>query len=202
MKRILTPIFMLLLALPVMARTEGHDHAAMMSGMNHDRMFADGMTKHHQDGIEMARMAVDKAQNAELRAMAQTMIDDQSREIDQMQALRPEGPKMSMAMMMDMPGMMSESQMKRDMERLRAATGANFDLAFTEIMSKHHDGAIMMSRHEIERGSIEGLKDIARGIAEKQTREREQLLALHEDMHEDATRVAGAREVRRTMTKD
>jgi uncharacterized protein (DUF305 family) len=148
----------------------------------HDRMFADGMTKHHQDGIRMAQMAVDKAENAELRSMAQKMIDDQQREIGEIENLRGGGPMTPMAEMMKMPGMMSESQMQRDMARLDSASGHDFDLAFTEIMPKHHEGAIKMAKHELQMGSNAGLKDIAQQIADKQSRERQQLLAMHENI--------------------
>ena len=36
------------------------------------------MIMHHRDGIEMSRMAVQKAQHAELRELAQKMIDGQN----------------------------------------------------------------------------------------------------------------------------
>ena len=70
------------MATTAIAQTPAHEgHHAM----DHDVMFADGMTKHHRDGIKMAQMAVEKSQSAELRSMAQKMIDDQRREIDEMQ---------------------------------------------------------------------------------------------------------------------
>ena len=175
----------LLIATAAAAQTDPHQHqhGMMSSTMSHDQMFADAMTKHHQDGIKMAQMAVDKAGNAELRSMAQSMIDDQRREIDQMQSLRGEGPAMSASDMMKMPGMMPESQMHEDMARLEAASGPEFDAAFTEMMAKHHEGAIQMAKHELQMGSNAGLKEIAQNIVDKQTREREQLLAMHRDMN-------------------
>lgn len=150
--------------------------------MDHDVMFADGMTKHHRDGIKMARMAVEKAESAELRAMAQKMIDHQQREIDEMQRLRGNAPMTPMAEMTKMPGMMPESTMRRDMVRLQAATGQAFDVAFTEIMPRHHEGAIEMSKHELANGDDAGLREIARQIADQQSRERERLIAMHHDL--------------------
>lgn len=170
--------------------------------MNHDVMFADTMTKHHRDGIKMAEMAVAKAENAELRSMAQKMIDDQQREIADMQRLRGDAPMTPMGEMMKMEGMMSESEMKADMARLEAATGHAFDVAFTEIMPKHHEGAIKMAKHELAKGTNAELKGIAQEIADKQTREREQLMAMHRDMHSSSETMTSSSTERRRMTKN
>ena len=145
-----------------------------------DRRFADAMTMHHRDGIEMARLAVDKAVHEELRSLAQKMIDDQRRDIEEMQSLRGGDPQTPMDEMMKMPGMMPESEMKGDMARLEAATGNAFDVAFTEVMQKHHQGAITMSNDEVRDGQLEAMKNVARRIARMQSEERTQLLSMHE----------------------
>ena len=177
MKRSIAPLLMcLFVATAAFAHQGPHDAA------DHDRMFADSMSKHHEDGIKMARLAVDKAENAELRSMAQKMIDDQSREITETQSLRGDGPRTTMEEMQKMPGMMPESQMQRDMARLETAQGHEFDLAFTEIMAKHHQNAITMAKDHRPKLKNAGLKEIASNIIEKQTRERQKLLAMHESM--------------------
>jgi uncharacterized protein (DUF305 family) len=189
---------LLLTSFAAFAQTPAHEsHHAM----DHDVMFADGMTNHHRDGIKMAQMAVEKAQNAELRAMAQTMIDDQQREISEMQRLRGDAPVTPMGEMMKMPGMMSESKMQQDMARLEASTGTAFDVAFTEIMPKHHEGAIKMSKHELANGDNQGLRAIAEQIADKQTQEREQLAAIRRALTDNGTMTSSVTE-RRRLTKD
>jgi uncharacterized protein (DUF305 family) len=184
----------ILLAAAAIAQTPDHDHAAMMADF--DRMFADAMTKHHEEGIRMSEMAVEKAASAELRAMARKMIESERSQIERMQRLRPEGPKMSMEQMHAMPGMMPESEMKRDMARLEAASGREFDLVFTEVMPKHHAGAVEMAQHEIDRGSVEGMKEVAREIAAEQSKEREELMAMHRAMSAGAEPPAAARPLR------
>lgn len=191
-----------------------HDHATTApaparaaAGNHHDMMFADMMVMHHQEGIEMARLAVSKADDADVRAMAQKMIDDQTGEIDQLRALRPAGPQHSMEEMhsMMMPGTSHaemHAQMEKEKARLGAATGHEFDLAFTEIMAKHHQGAIMMSEHELKQGESAGLKDLARQIAAKQRTERQQLLTMNDRIEETHTSMTSAAESRRRMTKD
>jgi uncharacterized protein (DUF305 family) len=59
------------------ATTEGFDLA-----------FIDAMVPHHQTAVMMAQMATMRAEHPELRALAQTMLDDQQREIAQMQTWR------------------------------------------------------------------------------------------------------------------
>ena len=189
MKRLGSAVFVcLLIAGSAFAQ---HDHSTMTgaehASMDHDRMFADTMSKHHEDGIKMADLASRKAKSAELRDMATKMITDQRHEISELQHLRGDGPMTSMEAMMDMPGMMPMSEMQRDMARLEAASGAEFDRVFTEVMPKHHDGAIRMSEHYLTVGSNGGLKTLARQIIDKQTREREQLAAMHEQAHETMT---------------
>jgi uncharacterized protein (DUF305 family) len=46
------------------------------------------MIPHHQMAVMMAQVATMRAEHPELQALAQTMIDDQQREITQMQVWR------------------------------------------------------------------------------------------------------------------
>ena len=53
-----------------------------------DLVFLDAMIPHHQMAVMMAQMAAMRAEHPELRALAQKMVDDQQREIAQMQTWR------------------------------------------------------------------------------------------------------------------
>jgi uncharacterized protein (DUF305 family) len=130
------------------------------------------------------------------------MINDQTRQIDEMQRLRGDAPMTPMAEMMKMPGMMPESKMQQDMARLESASGQAFDVAFTEIMPKHHEGATKMSKHELANGDNSGLRAIAQEIADKQSREREQLVAMHRDLTGETQAMTSSSTGRRRMTKD
>lgn len=59
------------------ATTEGFDLA-----------FIAAMVPHHQMAVMMAQVATMRAEHPELQALAQTMIDEQQREIAQMQSWR------------------------------------------------------------------------------------------------------------------
>lgn len=197
MKRFFAPLLMCLFVV-----TAAFAHGGPHGTADHDRMFADAMSQHHEDGIKMARMAVDKAESAELRSMAQKMIDDQSREITEMQSLRGDGPRMTMEEMQKMPGMIPESEMQRDMARLEAAQGHEFDLAFTEIMARHHQSAVAMAKDHRPKLKNARLKEIASNIIEMQTEERKKFLAMHESMEHGHERMTSSSSERQRMTKD
>lgn len=54
------------------------------TGEEFDREFLIQMIIHHEGGIEMAKMALEKSTNEEIRTLAQSIIDSQSAEIEQM----------------------------------------------------------------------------------------------------------------------
>lgn len=53
-----------------------------------ERAFIDLMIPHHQSAIDAARLALERAEHEELRALARAIIADQQREIDQLRAWR------------------------------------------------------------------------------------------------------------------
>src|SRR5215213_3157424 len=52
---------------------------------NNDIDFAAMMVEHHKGAVEMSKVEVEKGNNAELKAFAQKVIDDQNKEIEFMQ---------------------------------------------------------------------------------------------------------------------
>ena len=51
-----------------------------------DRDFVAAMRKHHQDGIAMAKIALQHAKDAMAREFAQKIVDDQTRDLQQFDA--------------------------------------------------------------------------------------------------------------------
>lgn len=58
-------------------------------GAEFDAAFLDHMIAHHQSGVEMARLAVERAASSELQDMAKEMVKNQGKEIEAMQEMRP-----------------------------------------------------------------------------------------------------------------
>jgi uncharacterized protein (DUF305 family) len=118
-----------------------------------DQSFIEMMIPHHQDAVEMAEMALEKAQRPELKQLAQAIIQDQEREIQQMEtwyqqwfnqpvpALSTQG-MMGMHQGHEMIGM-GQEMMAMDLEALETAT--NFDQEFIRQMIPHHQMAVMMA---------------------------------------------------------
>jgi uncharacterized protein (DUF305 family) len=115
-----------------------------------DVTFAQSMIPHHEQAVEMAQLATDRASSEAVRALAAEIEAAQSPEIEQMTGWLAEwGEDDSMGAMPDMEsGMMSDAQMGE----LEAASGEEFDRMFLEMMIEHHTGAIAMAETEITDG--------------------------------------------------
>ncbi|MBA2773682.1 MAG: DUF305 domain-containing protein, partial [Nocardioidaceae bacterium] len=120
-----------------------------------DVTFARSMIPHHQQAVQMAQMAKTHASTTEVKQLADTIEAAQGPEIATMTGWLkawgkplPSGSDMSGhdmgSMSGDMPGMMSDGEMKK----LDVATGAEFDQMFLTMMIKHHTGAIEMAKTE------------------------------------------------------
>lgn len=55
---------------------------------NYDLRFINTMIPHHEGAVKMAKDAQQKAQHAEIKTMAQNIIDSQEKEISQLKAWR------------------------------------------------------------------------------------------------------------------
>lgn len=97
-----------------------------------------GMISHHQMAVHMGTMCVQKAEHEELRAMCDQIIAAQTAEIATLmgwlQAWYGSGvePKMS-------------GKDQREMEKLEALSGAEFEIEFMKSMIRHHFTAIVVS---------------------------------------------------------
>ena len=58
------------------------------SGEKFDKNFLEVMIDHHQGGLEMAEMAVDRVKNPELKEMVEEMMEKHGQEIEQMQEMQ------------------------------------------------------------------------------------------------------------------
>lgn len=142
-----------------------------------DLQFIDMMVQHHSDGIKMGQLAVAKAQNAEVKAFAQKMVQMQREDSQKLEDSRGKffagAPKSDHIPIkgreMTMTEMMRMSQ--EDIGKLEAAGGAEFDRTFLEVIAKHHQMAIDMATEEKNRGKQADIKSDAEKNITQQTKD-------------------------------
>lgn len=148
-----------------------------------DVTFAQSMIPHHEQAVQMAKLAKAHASSSEVKRLAETIEAAQGPEIKTMQDWLKDwgtsGSDGSMAGMdhgdsggmSGMPGMMTSE----DMTGLEKATGATFDKLFLTMMVAHHTGAIEMAKTEQSQGKFADAKTLAKDIEKAQTTEIAQM---------------------------
>jgi uncharacterized protein (DUF305 family) len=159
----------------------GMSTGAQISGKDLDKAFINGMAPHHQAAIQMAQAELKRGNNAQVNTLAQSIVDDQTREISQFQEISkrlfnttpqltmagPSGSLMGVPISMDMSKMAAEIDAAQDP-----------DVMFLRMMIPHHAMAILMANEEAQRGSDEQLKVISRSIISSQGKQIGQMQAL------------------------
>ncbi|OLZ72125.1 DUF305 domain-containing protein [Streptomyces sp. IMTB 2501] len=145
-----------------------------------DVAFAQAMIPHHQQALEMARLAADRASSAQVKDLATRIEKAQAPEIRTMTGwLRSWGEKVPMAGMghsghSGMSGMMSDA----DMAALKKAEGKDFDKKFLSMMVEHHQGAVEMAGTEKAKGAYGPAKALAGAIVTTQNAEIKEMKKL------------------------
>jgi uncharacterized protein (DUF305 family) len=166
-----------------MSNMSGHDMTNMNSDLGaaaapYDLQFLDSMIHHHNGAVMMAKMVLSKTERPELKAFAQKIIDDQTREMGQMKQVRdrwyggkPEAVNMEMAGMVGGMKMMNSEHMK-EWEQMPPE---HFDDHFLNMMIAHHEGAVVMSRDAQKKAEHPEIKQLADKIIQAQQPEIEQM---------------------------
>ncbi|MEK9160205.1 MAG: DUF305 domain-containing protein [Patescibacteria group bacterium] len=176
MKNFLLFFSVLITSLLLTACESGDRYDTMMdddnSMMNHDtggemmlasdEDFISMMIPHHQEAIDTSKITLEKSTNAELKALAQNIIDAQTAEIAKMEAWGAEWFGTSFKASDDYMAMMS------DLSDLEAD---ELDQTYIAGMIEHHEGAIMMAEQIKEITERSELLELADAIIESQTNE-------------------------------
>ena len=142
--------------------------APTTSAARYEVRFLEGMIDHHMMAIMTAQLCVDRAIHEDLRSLCEQIIATQSAEIETMQSWLTEWygvthePEMT-------PGAMKE------MERLAALEGAEFEIEFMRMMIRHHRGAIREAEQCLRRAWHDELVQLCQDIITAQQGEIEQL---------------------------
>ncbi len=146
-----------------------------------DTTFLQAMIPHHAQAIAMARMAPIKAASPRVKDLAARIQAEQGPQIARMSGLLrswgaavPATNQGMAGMHAQMPGMMSDQQMRQMM----ASAGAGFDRMFLRMMITHHLGAVTMSHTELAQGSNPAARHLAQQIITGQQAEISQMRTL------------------------
>ncbi|MEU3995622.1 DUF305 domain-containing protein [Streptomyces fungicidicus] len=150
-----------------------------------DVSFAQGMIPHHQQAIQMSKMAASQASSTEVKDLAARIEKAQDPEIETMSGwLESWGEDVPSSMpgmdhgghsgSSDMPGMMDTE----DMDELMKASGKGFDTMFLTMMVEHHEGAVEMATTEKDKGRYGPAEKLAGDIITAQNAEIEEMNKL------------------------
>lgn len=141
-----------------------------------DVTFVSHMVVHHQQALDMAVLAPDRASSASVKGIAARIADSQRVEIDAMNSwLKQHGAEHAVhGDMGPMPGMATPAQL----DELKAASGPTFDALFLRLMIAHHEGALTMS-HEVQaKGSDQRVQELADEVITVQSGEIDRMRGI------------------------
>lgn len=123
-----------------------HDsqHHEMMQGLT-DAPFVQMMSKHHQQGIEMARMEEERGASASVKQLATKIRQSQEKELAELKGHSEHHAGATGTSGSSEHDKMMDQQGQAMMSSLKSASGAALDHAFLEQMAKHHQMAISMT---------------------------------------------------------
>jgi uncharacterized protein (DUF305 family) len=164
--------------------------------------FAQDMTVHHEQAVEVATWERDHTTDPRLRQLAYDIESSQSRQIGHMQgwlalwgaAGLPSGPHMRWMAPMPgddgahehaagmtpgagvarMPGMATDEELRR----LRASTGPQLDVLFLQLMLRHHNGGAGMLAYAQRYAEVPDVRNLAGQMLTTQSAEGQYLSQL------------------------
>jgi len=145
----------------------------MENGKYSDRRFIDAMVPHHQGAIEMARVALENAEHAEIKQLSRNIVSTQQAEIEELKAIKKEEFGTSKVPMEMSPQQMRAMGMMMTPEHL--ARSDPFDRAFIDAMIPHHQSAIDMANVALKNTNNPRIRELANNIVDAQKREIEQM---------------------------
>ncbi len=143
-----------------------------------ENRFIEMMRMHHESGVEMAQIALQKSQNSDVKKASQKIIDTQSKEMDQFAKwqkkwysqldTKSEIANMAMPMM--------------DTSALKEKMGKDFDSEYLNMMVTHHEGAIQMAQDASAKLQHKEVKSLAEKIIKDQTSEITKLKQIEKSL--------------------
>jgi uncharacterized protein (DUF305 family) len=143
-------------------------HGATQTG-NNDLDFAAMMVEHHKGAVDMSKVEVDKGKNAEMKAFARKVIDDQNKEIRFMQEFISKAAKTKSSNSEDFQSALHHSMMA--MMGDNTTIYYDIDKDFAAQMIPHHQSAVDMAKAYLQFGQEKSLTTLCRNIISSQEKE-------------------------------
>jgi uncharacterized protein (DUF305 family) len=149
----------------------------VIDGQYEDLRFLDMMAAHHEMAIAQAKMVLERAEHAELRTMAQGIVDSQTAEIEQMRSIKQAeygSTHLPLAMnphQMDNMGTLTDALLE---------AAHPFDLAFLDGMIPHHAGAIAMASVARLHSKNARIRTMVRAIIDAQAAEVGKMIEMRQ----------------------
>ncbi|MER5454844.1 MULTISPECIES: DUF305 domain-containing protein [unclassified Micromonospora] len=134
---------------------------------NADTRFVTMMIPHHEQALVMAKLVGDRAENSNLKIIADRILAAQDPEIKTLETwLTDRGLDRNSGdgHRHEMAGM----QTAEALNRLTAARGAEFDRMFVTMMTEHHQGAIAMANEVLTLGTDIIINEFASSVVVEQ----------------------------------
>lgn len=152
---------------PMMGGQNGQTGQGMMGDM--DRHFIEQMVPHHQDAVDMAEIALVKAEHPEIKELAENITSSQSREITEMRQWYKEWYGTNVPANSSIMGSNNGMMNTTDLNKLENAKP--FDKEFIEQMVPHHQMAIMMAQMALNNSDRPEIRNLASSIIKTQSAE-------------------------------
>lgn len=158
----------------------GNMHQDMSAGVaakNADVGFAKGMIPHHEGAVAMAKVELQYGKDAEMKALAQKIIDAQQGEISYMQdwLAKNESSQPVASNAKEVAQAYQQKNMANHDAMMQGTMDANPDIAFAKGMIPHHQGAIDMAAVEAQYGKNAEMLKLSEQIKQAQTPEIKQM---------------------------
>lgn len=149
-----------------------------------DVMFLQMLLPHEQQGVEMARLATERATRQDVRDLAAAVEATQTDEITTIEKLlrdwnQPTAADPDPHAHADHGGMHATDP-ERIAELRRTPAGPDFDAKFLNLLTGHQHGAVEMARLESQDGKHPDAKDLADRVVKSRTGQIQQMLGYLE----------------------
>lgn len=166
------------------ARTEAASAASSAPAAaynDQDVLFLQMMVTHHEQGLEMAGLAADRAKREQVRTLAAAVKATEAEELKLIKSWLGKWSKPATskeAAQTHLHHGAAPATGAKELNALRKAKGARFEPAFLNLFIGHQGSAVEMAQTEQSRGASPDAKAFAGRVVESRTAEIRQMLRL------------------------